>query len=199
MRSRRGAAIAWSHSARDARRVVEEGRVTAQSTESLRWYAVYCQPHREAAAAAHLRNQGIAVFLPQREKTRRHARKIEKIRRPFFTGYVFIALDVEHERWRCVNSTYGVIRIVMQNDRPAPAPVGVVEALLAACNSEHILRLGPDLIIGQKIRVVDGPFADLVGELDELTGPERVRVLLEILGGRTPVVLPRDHLMPAGA
>lgn len=172
--------------------------MAARESKSLRWYAVYCQPHREVAAAAHLENQGFAVFLPKREKTRRHARKIEKVRRPFFPGYVFIALDIEHERWRCVNSTFGVIRIVMQNDRPAPAPVGAIEALLAACDGEQILRFSPDLTIGQKVRVVDGPFADLVGELYQLTDSERVRVLLEIMGGRTPVVLPREYLMPAG-
>ena len=187
------------HGNAGARRVAQEGRLAGQDCDSVRWYAVYCQPHREAAAAAHLQNQGIAIFLPKREKTRRHARKMEKVRRPFFPGYVFVALDIEHERWRCVNSTYGVIRIVMQNDRPAPAPVGVIEALLAACDDGHILRLGPDLTVGQKIRVIDGPFTDLVGELDQLTDSERVRVLLEILGGRTPVVLPRAHLMPAGA
>jgi transcription antitermination factor NusG len=45
--------------------------------------------------------------------------------------------------------------------------------------------------------VIGGPFADFVGELDQLTDSERVRVLLDIMGGRTRVVLPRDYLTPA--
>lgn len=164
--------------------------------EATRWYAVYCQPHRERTAAAHLRYQDYTVFLPEREKTRRHARRIEKVRRPFFPGYLFIRLDINRQRWRNINSTVGVIRVVMQNDHPAPAPVGIVETLLAACDDKQILHLGPELTVGQKVRVIDGPFTDLVGELDQLTDYERVRVLLDILGGRTRVVLPREYLLP---
>jgi transcription antitermination factor NusG len=143
-----------------------------------------------------LRNQGLSVFLPYREKTRRHARKIEKVRRPFFPGYLFIQLDIGRERWRCVNSTFGVIRIVSQNEQPAPAPRGVIEALMAACGEDGILRWKAEFSLGQKVRVVDGPLTELVGELDQLTDADRVRVLLDIMGGRIGVVLPRDYLVP---
>ena len=162
-----------------------------------RWYAVHCKPHRESAAASHLANQDFTVFLPRREKMRRHARKIEKIRQPFFPGYLFIRLDIARERWRCVNSTFGVIRIVTQNEHPAPAPRGVIEALMAACDSEGNLRWRTELALGQKVRVIDGPLMELVGELDQLTDADRVRVLLDIMGGKTRVVLPRDYLAPA--
>ena len=169
---------------------------SAGMEEGPRWYAVHCQPHRESAAAAHLANQDFSVFLPQQEKTRRHARKIEKVRRPFFPSYLFIQLDIGRERWRCVNSTFGVIRIVSQNERPAPAPRGVVEELMAACDEDGILRWKTAFSLGQKVRVVSGPLTELVGELDQLTDADRVRVLLDIMGGRTRVVLPRDYLVP---
>lgn len=161
-----------------------------------RWYAVHCQPHRENAAVVHLKNQDFRIFLPRRELTRRHARKIEKVRKAFFPGYLFIHLDLTRDRWRCVNSTFGVIRIVMQNDRPAPAPLGVVEALIAASDSEGILRRRTELALGQKVRVINGPLTELVGELEQLTDTDRVRVLLDIMGGRTRVVLPRDDIVP---
>lgn len=173
------------------------GRVTTLGNGLSRWYAVHCQPHRESAAAAHLKNQDFAVFLPKREKIVRHARKIEKVRRPFFPGYLFLNLDLDRERWRSINSTVGVVRIVMQNERPAPAPIGVIEALKAACGDDDILHVNADFSIGQKVRVIGGPFADFVGELDQLTDVERVRVLLDIMGGRTRVVLPREYLAPA--
>ena len=144
-----------------------------------------------------MKNQDFEVFLPSRETTRRHARKIEKVRRPFFPGYLFIRLDLTRDRWRCVNGTFGVVRIVMQSDRPAPAPRGVIEALMAACDGEGLLRRKTILALGQKVRVIDGPLMELVGELDQLTDTDRVRVLLDIMGGRTRVVLPRDYLVPA--
>lgn len=164
-----------------------------------RWYAVHCQPHREGGAANHLANQQFEVFLPRRERVRRHARKIETVLRPFFPGYLFIRLDLSRDRWRCVNSTFGVVRIVMQNDRPAAAPQGVVEALRDACDEKGLLRWEAKLEPGQKIRVVMGPFAEFVGELDELTEAGRVRVLLDIMGGHTPVFLPRNFVVPANS
>lgn len=169
----------------------------ANSGGAARWYAVHCQAHREGAAAIHLENQHIKVFLPRRETTRRHARKIERVRRPFFPGYLFIQLDVTRDRWRCVNSTFGVARIVMHKDQPAPAPHGVVEALMDACDVEGNLSWKTELRPGQKVRVVDGPLMELVGQLDQLTDSDRVRVLLNIMGGVTRVVLPRSYLVPA--
>jgi transcription elongation factor/antiterminator RfaH len=162
-----------------------------------RWYAVQCQPHRERGAAAHLQNQNFEVFLPSREVMRRHARKIETVRRPLFPGYLFLHLDLTRDPWRCINSTFGVVRIVMQNELPAAAPPGVVEALMDACDESGVLQWQPSLTLGQDVRVVMGPFADLVGQLDQLSDAGRVRVLLDIMGGRTPVFLPRNYVVSA--
>src|SRR5256885_14696986 len=99
------------------------GEATA---EASRWYAVQCQPRRERTAAAHLLNQEFPVFLPLREKTRRHARKLESVRVPFFPGYLFVRLDLSRDRWRSVNGTLGVVHLVMQGQHPVPAPPGII-------------------------------------------------------------------------
>jgi transcriptional antiterminator RfaH len=72
----------------------------------------------------------------------------------------------------------------------------VIEALMAACDEDGILRWKTEFSLGQKVRVVSGPLTELVGELDQLTDADRVRVLLDIMGGSTRVVLPRDYLVP---
>jgi transcription antitermination factor NusG len=144
-------------------------------------------------AVAHLQNQGFPVFLPRRQKTRRHARKIDIVFAPFFPGYLFTQLDLTRDQWRSINGTYGVGRLVMQGDAPAPAPRGVIEALRDACDEQGIIHLpGDELKPGQSVRILAGAFVDLVGEIDRLDDTGRVRVLLEIMGGRIPVVLPRD-------
>src|SRR5690348_6651754 len=84
------------------------GSYTGEAERGERWYAVHCLSHREGVAAGHLRNQEYSVFLPLRRKTRRHARKIETVRVPFFPGYLFIRIDTSRDRWRSVNGTYGV-------------------------------------------------------------------------------------------
>jgi transcriptional antiterminator RfaH len=56
-----------------------------------------------------------------------------------------------------------------------------------------------DLSEGQQVRILAGPFVDLVGELEQLDDCQRVRVLLDIMGGRFPVLVSRQHLVPASA
>ena len=59
---------------------------------SARWYAVKCQPNREAIAAAHLSNQDFCVFLPRGQRVRRHARKIDLVLAPFSPAISLSAL-----------------------------------------------------------------------------------------------------------
>jgi transcription elongation factor/antiterminator RfaH len=157
-----------------------------------RWYAVQCLSHREIGAASHLQNQNYQVFFPRRRKVRRHARKTETVLAPFFPGYLFVSLDLSRHRWRSVNGTYGVASLVMHSDRPAPVPMGVVEALQKSCDEASVLAWQPDLKPGQAVRILSGPFGDFIGELERLDGTCRVRVLLEMLGGRVFAVLPKE-------
>ena len=190
--------LALSDSAASASAKMRSGP-TLEVHANGRWYAVHCQPHREKAAAAQLANQDFEVFLPFREAVRRHARKTETVHRPLFPSYLFLHLDLTRDPWRCINSTFGVVRIVMQNDQPAAAPSGVVEALRGACDARGLFQWEPSLTLGQSVRIVMGPFADFVGQLDQLSDAGRVRVLLDIMGARTPVCLARNFVVPANS
>ena len=170
---------------------------SGEALKSSRWYAVQCQPHRERVAARHLTNQGFSIFLPLRKKLRRHARRVDSVQVPFFPGYLFVQFDPARDRWRSVSGTLGVARLVMQGERPAPAPAGIVEALIDACDANNVLRWQAELKPGQSVRVLAGPFADLVGQLERMTDSGRLRVLLDIMGGSTPVFLPRENVAPA--
>ena len=163
-----------------------------------RWYAVQCLSQREATAAAHLANQEFEVFLPRRRRTRRHAHKIDLVLMPFFPGYLFVQIDLTRHRWRSINGTYGVSHLVMQGERPAPAPRGVIEALRDCCDENDVLLMpGDELRPGQSVRILVGAFTDFIGEIDRLDDSGRVRVLLNILGGQTPVVLPLENIVRA--
>jgi transcriptional antiterminator RfaH len=174
-----------------------EREILPPQLDGARWYAVQCLSHRENAACYHLQNQDFEVFLPRREKTRRHARKLETVLAPFFPSYLFVRLNPARDRWRSINGTHGVARIVMHGDRPAPAPVGVVEALRTACDPRGVVTDFFDLKEGQPVRILAGAFADLIGHLDRLDDTRRVRVLLDIMGGRVPIVVPRTSVVPA--
>jgi transcription elongation factor/antiterminator RfaH len=153
-----------------------------------RWYAVQTQPHREQLAAEQLRQQDFAVFFPQQRKTVRHARRLTQKKVGYFPGYVFVSLDLAADRWRAVNGTYGVKSLVMCGERPAAAPQGFVEALRTHADGEECLAAMDLLNHGDKVVLLTGPFADLVGTLERIEGGQRVRILIDLVGGCVPVL-----------
>ena len=76
--------------------------------------------------------------------------------------------------------------------------LGLSLLLLApACGDDGVLAFQSALMPGQRVRVLTGPFAELIGELDRMTDGGRVRVLLNIMGTGTPVLLPRGNVVHA--
>ncbi len=159
-----------------------------------RWYAVHTQPRREDVAFANLHRQGFRPFVPRLLRTVRHARRTRLARVPLFPGYLFVPLDLRCHRWRSVNGTVGVISLVMAGERPLPVPEGVVEALVHLTREDGVVDLAGGLRPGTPVRVLTGPFADLLAELVELDDRGRARVLIEIMGGVHELVLDRRML-----
>jgi transcriptional antiterminator RfaH len=161
-----------------------------------RWYAVHTLPFAEARAEGQLNRQGFRTFQPKRLKTVRHARRWNTVEAPYFPRYLFIALDLGRHRWRSVNGTFGVSRLVMQADQPHPVPNGVVEALIASADQRGILQLASKLRVGGAVRLMAGPFAEQLVILEELDDCGRVRVLLDILGRRVAISTGANNLLP---
>lgn len=163
-------------------------------TAGDRWYAAQTLALREQIAVGHLGAQGFRVFLPQQMRTVKHARKLLKVRRAVFPGYVFVTFNPERDRWRSINGTVGVSRLVMAGDRPLPVPRGVVEKLIDCVDENGLCHLDAGLVPGQPVRVISGPLAELIGKLASLDDKGRVRVLLEIMGGEVVTTLDRSAL-----
>src|SRR5215472_2009038 len=161
-----------------------------------RWYVVHSLPFAEARAEAQLRIQGFRTFQPKRHKTVRHARRLRTVEAPYFPRYLFIILDLACDRWRSVNGTFGVSRLVMRGDQPHPVPRGVIEALIAAADARGILELSEQLRVGGPVRLMAGPFAEQLAVLDHLDDCGRVRVLLDILGRQVAISIATNHVIP---
>ncbi|MGB3021181.1 MAG: transcription termination/antitermination NusG family protein [Methyloceanibacter sp.] len=169
---------------------------TLALSEQERWYVARTLPQRELHAGKQLENQGFRVFLPCYWKSRRHARRVETISAALFPRYIFVILDRTRDRWRCINGTLGVERLLMQGGEPQTVPHGVVEGLINAADPKGFVQFHLHLKEGQMVRVTAGPFADLVGQLQQLDENGRVRVLLEIMGGKVRVTLPQTLVAP---
>lgn len=175
----------------------EERALANEAEPDLRWYAASIQPGRSAIAVAHLARQDFRAFLPCRESMVRSGRRLVRRVSPFFPGYIFVSFDVGRTRWRAVNGTAGVRSLVMQGDRPAPVPRGLVEGMIALTGADGLLDVSGGLVAGDKVKLMSGPFADLIGRLDRLDPGGRCRVLIEIMNGVIPVVMERKDLVSA--
>src|SRR5689334_8151335 len=146
-----------------------------------RWYLVHTRPNGERKAIFNLDAQGFVTFLPQIERTIRHARRLKAVRRPLFPRYLFVKLNVACDRWTSIYGTTGVAGLLGQAGQPVPVPVGIVEGLLACCE-QGVARLDRELTPGQRVRILAGPFADFTATLTRLDESRRVEVLLEMMG-----------------
>jgi transcriptional antiterminator RfaH len=158
---------------------------------SARWYVVQTHGHAETKALSHLARQGFTAYLPRFLKRRRHARRIETVAAPLFPRYLFVTIDVMCQRWRSIHSTVGVARLVCNGDDPVPVADDVIETLRAREDGQGFitLRQRPRFALGDKVRVLDGVFADCLGLFDGMKDSDRVAVLLDLLGRKVRLVL----------
>ncbi|MBT7778831.1 MAG: transcriptional activator RfaH [Rhodospirillales bacterium] len=164
-----------------------------------RWFAVHTHPNGEARAAMHLKQQGFEAYLPLYMKKRRHARRVDTVKRPLFPRYLFVRLDPEFDQWRPINSTFGVSQLVANDHGPIPLPEGVIEEVRGheieggVIVFDHQVPFAPH----QRLEIVDGPMTDYVGIFECMSNSDRVVLLLELLNKSIRVTLPREAVSAA--
>lgn len=163
-----------------------------------RWYVVTTHANREGLAEQQLRKQGFETFLPRIRKRRRHARRVDSILAPMFPRYLFVKMDTSASRWRAINGTFGVSRLLCHGDEPTSMPDGAVKEIME--------RVGEDGAItppvrtfskGERLRLVDGAFADQIGHFENMADEKRVYLLLDLLGRQIRVKTPISFLATA--
>ena len=168
-------------------------------TNEQRWYVVQSQPNAEQKAIAHLNRQGFRTYLPRYPKRWSHARQVKIVAAPLFPRYLFVAIDINAQRWRSIYSTIGVSRIVCNGDCPTAIPDEVVATLKAREDAGGFVRLNNHLSFrsGDKIRVLDGVFVDRLGLYDGMKDSDRVAVLLDLLGRKVRVMIDVESVTAA--
>jgi transcriptional antiterminator RfaH len=163
------------------------------------WIAVNTHPNAEPQAELNLRRQDYRCYCPTVEVQRRHARRVETVRRPFFPGYLFVDLASRKGIWRPIMSTLGVRAVVKFGDRLGEVPSDFVETLQQREASGDLRahdvhqRFRP----GQAVRFDGTAFHDLVGRIVEIDARERIWVLLDLLQRSVKVVAKPQNLVAA--
>ena len=156
-----------------------------------RWYVARTQAHAETKAAMHLHRQRFEVYLPRYLKLQRHARRTRTIMAPLFPRYIFVAVDLEMQRWRAIQSTIGVSHLVCSGEYPIAVADSVIEGLKSREDEQGVIKLERRSLFapGDKVRVLDGVLSACLGLFESLTDRERVAILLDLLGRKVRVVL----------
>jgi transcriptional antiterminator RfaH len=159
-----------------------------------RWYVVHTQPGSEILAQGQLENQDFRTYFPRFLKTTRHARSEKRVISPLFPRYVFVEIDMQHQRWRSINGTRGVSYLLSMGERPSAVPNGVVEEITARESDDRLIQIHEKTPhhTGEIVEITYGALTDQVGSFLRMDKQKRVVMLLEFLGRNVEVRLPPE-------
>ncbi len=168
---------------------------------SMHWYVVQARSgyERKVLDALHerIKQQGLTekfgqIIVPTEEVIEIRQGRKRKTARKFYPGYVLVEMDMDEDSWYLVQKTPGVIKFIGgTSDKPVPLSVKEVDKILQRMQ-EGVDKPRPKVLfeVGEVVRVVDGPFADFNGEVEEVNYEKnRMRVSVIIFGRSTPVEL----------
>lgn len=175
--------------------------MTETVTGTMRWYVVhaYSQYEKQVQKAlkdrikrAGLEEQFGDILVPTEEVVEIRDGKKRTTERKFFPGYVLVQMMMNDETWHLVKSTPKVMGFIGgTSDRPAPITEREANQILNRVE-ESVEKPKPKTLYepGESVRVIDGPFADFSGVVEEVNYEKnRMRVAVLIFGRSTPVEL----------
>ena len=168
---------------------------------ALRWYVVHAYSNFEnkvkQALEDRIKREGLEQFfgkilVPTEEVVEMRMGQQRKSERKFFPGYVLVQMELTDETWHLVKDVPKVLGFIGgTSDRPAPISEKEAMSILDRVE-EGVNKPRPKTLFeaGEVIRVVDGPFKDFNGVVEEVNYEKsRVRVSVTIFGRATPVEL----------
>lgn len=162
------------------------------------WYAIHTYSGYENAVARNLKQRieslGMEdkifnVIVPIEKKAKIKSGKRVVMEEKIYPGYVLVDMIVTDDSWYIVRNTPRVTGFIGSGVVPVPLNAKEVEELFSRMGDESI-KHKIDLVIGETVSIVDGPFKDFEGkvsEIDEERG--KVKVLVSMFGRETPVEL----------
>ena len=144
---------------------------------------------KQRVAAMNLEKKIYEVLVPTRNiVVVRHGKK-EETKEKIFPGYVLIRMILDDESWLLVRTTQGVTAFIGAGNKPTPISEKEVEAIQKFMKLEEPLYKTA-FAKGEAVKIVDGPFSDFLGAVDEIDETKgKLKVLVSIFGRETPVEL----------
>lgn len=162
------------------------------------WYVVHCYSGYENKVRHNLeqrietmgmKDRIFDVVVPTEEEIEVKDGKRKTIERRVFPGYILVQMIMTEESWYVVRNTPGVTGFVGMGNEPTPLRPEEVALIIKRMEAEAP-RIKVAYATGQKVRIIDGPFNDFIGTVDEIDMERAiVRVMVSFFGRETPVEL----------
>jgi len=165
-----------------------------QNLKSYSWYVLHTRSRFEQVVFDGLDGKSLAAFLPRANVVRKRRNRHWKIRIPLFPGYVFVRSDLNPYERLEILKTRGVVRLVGNKDGPIPVSDETVDSLQILVAGNNPLVTGKRLRKGDRVIVVKGPFAGVIGTFVRYRGSGRVIVTIEALGQYAAADVPEDDV-----
>jgi len=162
------------------------------------WYVIHCYSGYENKVRYNLeqrietmgmKDKIFDVVIPTQEEIEVKEGKRRTVERHVFPGYVLVNMILSEESWYVVRNTPGVTGFVGMGNQPTPLRTEEVAQILRRMEAEAP-HVKVSFKVGERVRIIDGPFNDFRGTVDEIDAERtKVRVMVNFFGRETPVEL----------
>src|SRR5512133_447971 len=174
----------------------DSGQITPSDTRN--WYVIHCYSGYENKVRHNLeqrietmdmKEMIFDVVIPTQEEIEVKDGKRRTVERHVFPGYVLVNMILSEESWYVVRNTPGVTGFVGMGNQPTALRPEEVSQILRRMEAEAP-HIKVSFKIGERVRIVDGPFNDFRGTVSEIDMERtKVRVMVNFFGRETPVEL----------
>jgi transcription termination/antitermination protein NusG len=179
-----------------AKRAAEAGE-NAAATEG-EWYVLHTYSGYEnkvkktiesRVEALDLADRVFEIVVPTQEEIEIRQGQRHNVQRKVFPGYVLVRMTMDEESWYQLRNTPGVTGFVSFNNKPVALSEEEAQNILKGMTAEAP-KVKVSFALGDTVRIIDGPFADFRGEIDEINQEKgKIKVLVSFFGRETPVEL----------
>jgi transcription termination/antitermination protein NusG len=172
--------------------------VSPSPSDNAKWYIVHTYSGHENKVSKSLRqriesmgfeDRIFDIIVPTRETVKVSQGKKETVKEKIFPGYVLVKMILDDESWLLVRTTQGVTAFIGAGNKPTPISDKEVEAIQKFMATEEPLYK-TSFSVGEAVKIVDGPFTDFLGTIDNIDEAKgKLKVLVSIFGRETPVEL----------
>lgn len=169
-----------------------------EEDDDRKWYVVHCYSGYENKVQHNLeqrietmgmKDRIFDIVVPTEEEMEVKEGKRRTVERRVFPGYILVQMIMDEDSWYVVRNTPGVTGFVGMGNEPTPLRPEEVSQIIKRMEAEAP-RIKVTYKLGQKVRIIDGPFNDFIGTVDDIDMDRaKVRVMVSFFGRETPVEL----------